>query len=250
MTTKPRSRRAPLLAATVALTASVTAGCFAPSLPDPSPSAEATTAAPWIAPSPGEVMDENYVDPAAPARPAPPTPSPDPAALPEDEVIETHPDPGAYGLTSADELDASRVAAEFITTVWTWDGSDTGDRAGLQRALTLATPALQDRLAAYINDPLFTPQEWATIAGRPDVGSLIEILIVWPHDEGPTNPNTYTARVVFNTFIPDPIGVPMPRDEDARHATLTLTRQPDSTWLVDDLPYLDTEQVIETPSTL
>ncbi|CAM3768366.1 hypothetical protein OCAE111667_25325 [Occultella aeris] len=188
-----------------------------------------------------EVFDENYIDPdAAPGPGADPPPTPS-----ADDVIRTLADPATVGLTEADELAAAQTGMIFLETIWTWDSTDTSDRAGLERALPLASPELAEQLRHWIDEPLYSPEEWQTLAGRPDVGSTIGILQTWPDPDGAFDHDTYTLKLLFRTFIPGPNGAVMPSLEEARYATLVLIRTATNTWQVADLPLQDVEHVIE-----
>ncbi|WP_168217778.1 hypothetical protein [Occultella kanbiaonis] len=188
-----------------------------------------------------EVLDENYIDPDATPEPgADPPPTP-----PVDHVIRTLADPAAVGLTEADEFAAAQAGMIFLETIWTWDSNDTSDRAGLERALPLASFDLVERLWHWIDEPLYSPEEWESLAGRADVGSTIGILQTWPDPDGAFDHDTYTLKVLFRTFIPGPNGAVLPSHEEARYATLVLTRTATNTWQVVDLPLQDVEHVIE-----
>lgn len=198
-------------------------------------------------PEPVEVLDDNYIDPDHGPDPAVGATTP-PQSSGEDDVIHTLADPAAVGLSEADESAAIRTGMMFLEAVWTWDSTDTSDRAGLQRALPLATAELAERLRPWIGQPLYPPQEWHTLAGRPDVGSTIAVLQAWPDPDGTFNHDTYTLKLLFRAFIAGPNGAMMPTNDEARYATLVLARTPRNTWQVADLPLQDVEQVIE-PST-
>lgn len=219
----------------------LTAGCSAGTAPTPylDPHGEPVTQAPYDVPTtPSQTGADTDVSDETPSQ------SPTPV-----DVIETHADPAAYGLTVGDEQAASQAAIEFLQAAWAWNSTDTSDRAGLQRALPLATPELATHLQTFIDQPVFTPEEWATVAGQIDVGSLIEVIAAMPVEDAAYDASTYTVRLIYNTYILDAGGAPLPRAEDARYATLVLTRTETGSWLVSALPYQDVEQVIETSST-
>ena len=227
-----------LALAMAAAAAVVLAGCSTQAPPLTDPHGDPVSATPYqVTPAPG--ANPTMSDDAANEQPA------------EPEVIETLATPTEHGLTTADEQAASQTAIEFVETIWAWDSTDTSDRAGLERALPLATPDLAAQLQAYVSTPVFTPEEWATLAGQSSVGSLIEVIAAFPIEDGLYDANTYTVRLVYNTYIRDTGGAPLPRAEDARYATLVLTRSASGSWLISALPYQEAEQIIElSPSAL
>lgn len=178
---------------------------------------------------------EDFVGPDDDSGPVP-VPSTDPTGLP---------DLAEQGLSSQDEAAALSAAQDFVDTIWTWDYTDTSDRAGLERALPLTTPQLAEQLAGYLSQTLYDPAEWDRLSADGAVGSASQVLSVTPAPGGEFDADLYTAQVIYRTFTVDEEGAYLAREEEARYATLQLTRV-DAAWLVAAIPYLEAEQVIET----
>lgn len=178
---------------------------------------------------------ENFVDPNHDSGPIP-LPATDPTGLP---------DLAAQGLTSQDEAAALSAAQDFVNTIWTWDYTDTSDRAGLERALPLTTPQLTEQLAGYLTQTLYDPAEWDRLSAIGAVGSASHVLSATPAPDGDFGTDRYTAQVIYRTFTVDEEGAYQAREEETRYATLQLNRV-DAAWLVAAIPYLEAEQVVET----
>lgn len=215
------------LIASCAATATYTAG---PVHSDGQPSSPAAPDAGQVGPS-----GQDYVDPDQDATPLP-TPEPEAPSLD---------DPASYGLTAQDETTAIAAAQDFVTTIWDWDYTDNTDRAGLIRALPMATAQLRQQLQPFLEDPLYDPQEWDQLHASGQVGSASEVLTAQPAPQGLFDADTYTVQVIYRTFMLASDGYYVPRQEDARYATVELNRTEHSIWLVAAIPNQDTEQVIE-----
>lgn len=154
-------------------------------------------------------------------------------------------DARATGVSDDDAIAANQLAAKFVQRAWTFGPSDTTPRAGLARALKLATPHLAAKYKDTLADPDMGLGNWAWLrtqhtAYRAQIGFT---------SPGPTNeitPTRYVAIVSYDVDLASdtyPGGIPL--GGDSRFATIVLTRASTSSpWKVSALPDAGTSGLV------